>query len=43
MKYSKPSITKIGNPLYLKHGISGNNYQLIRKENEGVKIADLIE
>lgn len=43
MKYSKPSITKIGNPLYLKHGISGNNYQLIRKEIEGVKIADLIE
>lgn len=43
MKYSKPSITKIGNPLYLKHGISSNNYQFIRDKIEGVSIADLTE
>lgn len=41
--YSKPSIVKIGNPLYLKHGTSSQNYQFIRDSIEGVAISDLIE
>ncbi len=42
MKYQKPTIARIGNPLYLKHGISKNSYEHIRDEIDGVKISDLI-
>lgn len=42
-KYSKPSIVKIGNPLYLKHGCISQGYQFIRDSIEGVLISDLIE
>lgn len=40
-KYQKPAIVKIGNPLYLKHGSSNQNYQLIRDSIEGISIGDL--
>ncbi len=42
MKYTKPTIVKIGNPLYLKHGSSNQNYQFIRDSIEGVKVSDLV-
>lgn len=43
MTYSKPSIVKIGNPLYLKHGISSASYPFIRDAIDEVKISDLVE
>ena len=43
IQYSKPSIVKISNPLYLKHGISAQSYQLVRDSIEGVLISDLVE
>lgn len=42
-EYSKPTIVKIGNPLYLKHGSSSQNYQFIRDEIAGVSISELTE
>lgn len=42
-KYSKPSIVKIGNPLYTKHGSSSQEYQFTRDSIEGVPISDLVE
>lgn len=42
-QYSKPSIVKIGNPLYLKHGASAQSYQFVRDSIEGVLISDLVE
>lgn len=41
-KYMKPSIVKVGNPLYAKHGSSNQSYQQIRKEIDGVIIGDLV-
>lgn len=40
--YSKPTISKIGNPLYLKHGSSAQNYQFIRDAIEGVPVSELV-
>lgn len=42
-EYLKPSIVKVSNPLYLKHGSLGQDYQFIRDSIEGVKICDLTE
>lgn len=41
-QYQKPAIIKIGNPLYLKHGSSNQNYQFIRKSIDGVTIEELV-
>jgi diaminopimelate decarboxylase len=40
--YVKPSIVKVGNPLYAKHGSSKQAYQQIRKDIDGVIISDLV-
>ncbi|MBM5782151.1 MAG: diaminopimelate decarboxylase, partial [Pelagibacterales bacterium] len=42
-QYLKPSIVKVSNPLYLKHGSLGQDYQFIRNTIEDVKISDLVE
>lgn len=41
--YSKPSIVKISNPLYAKHGSGAQSYQSIRESIEGVSVAHLVE
>ncbi len=40
--YTKPSIVKVGNPLYAKHGSSAQSYHFVRDAIEGVKISDLV-
>jgi len=40
--YQKPSIVKVGNPLYAKHGSSAQSYQQIRNDIDGVKVSDLV-
>jgi len=40
--YTKPTILRVGNPLYVKHGSSTQNYQFVRDSIEGIKIADLV-
>jgi diaminopimelate decarboxylase len=41
--YQKPSIVKVGNPLYSKHGSSAQSYHFVRDSIEGVKIDDLVK
>ncbi len=41
--YQKPSIIKVGNILYAKHGPSNKSYQQIRKEIDGISISSLVE
>jgi len=40
--YSKPSIVKVGNPLYSKHGSSAQAYHLVRENIEGVPVKKLV-
>lgn len=40
--YSRPTILKVSNPLYVKHGSSVQNYQFVRDSIEGISIADLV-
>lgn len=42
-EYTKPSIVRIGNPLYAKHGSSAQSYHHIRESIEGVKVSELVE
>ncbi|OGR90752.1 MAG: diaminopimelate decarboxylase [Elusimicrobia bacterium RBG_16_66_12] len=41
--YSKPSMVRVGNPLYAKHGSSAQSYPLIRQSIEGAAIKDLVK
>jgi diaminopimelate decarboxylase len=41
-QYVKPSIVKVGNPLYAKHGSAKQSYNQIRKDIDGIKISDLV-
>lgn len=41
--YSKPSIVKVGNPLYTKHGSSAQSYHFVRDSIEGVPVAKLLK
>ncbi len=41
--YQKPSLVKVGNPLYTKHGSSAQSYHFVREAIEGVKIDDLVQ
>ncbi len=41
--YQKPSIVKVGHPLYTKHGSSAQSYHFVRSEIEGVSVSDLAE
>lgn len=41
--YSKPSIVRVGNPLYAKHGSSAQSYHFVRESIEGVRIQELVE
>lgn len=41
--YEKPTIVKVGNPLYNKNGSVSQAYPYIRKEIEGSSIAKLVE
>lgn len=41
-EYIKPSIVRVGNPLYAKHGSSAQSYHFIRESIEGVKIRELV-
>jgi diaminopimelate decarboxylase len=41
-EYSKPSIVRVGNPLYAKHGSGTQSYPHIRESIEGVSIDELI-
>jgi len=43
LNYSKPSIIKVGNILYSKHGPSNKSYQKIRNDIDGYKIEELVE
>ena len=40
--YAKPSIIKVGNPLYAKHGSSAQSYHFVRESIEGVPIKELV-
>ncbi len=40
--YQKPSIIKVGNILYAKHGPSNRSYQQIKKDIDGVSISQLV-
>ncbi|MBI4676498.1 MAG: alanine racemase [Elusimicrobia bacterium] len=42
-RYSKPSMVRVGNPLYAKHGSSAQGYPLIRESIEGVAVKDLVK
>jgi diaminopimelate decarboxylase len=41
--YHKPSIVKVGNPLYTKHGSSSQTYPFIRNDIDGINIEELIK
>jgi diaminopimelate decarboxylase len=41
-EYSKPSIVRVGNPLYAKHGSGTQSYPHIRESIEGVSVDELI-
>src|SRR5689334_15032234 len=41
--YSKPTIVRVGNPLYLKHGAASQNYPMVRDSIEGKAITALVE
>jgi diaminopimelate decarboxylase len=41
--YQKPSIVKVGNPLYTKHGSSAQSYHFVRDGIEGVSIEELVK
>ncbi len=41
--YSKPTIVRVGNPLYVKHGSASQSYTLIRESIEGVNIESLVK
>ena len=41
-RYSKPSVVKISNPLYTKHGSGAQSYHPIRDAIEGVSIDELV-
>jgi len=43
LNYSRPSITKVGNLLYTKHGPSNKSYQKIRKDIDNHSIEGLVE
>jgi diaminopimelate decarboxylase len=40
--YSKPSLVKVSNPLYAKHGSSAQTYHFVRESIEGVSIDQLV-
>ena len=42
-QYSKPNIVKVGNPVYAKHGLSGQAYGAVRDSIEGVPIEQLVK
>ncbi|MBU6339703.1 MAG: alanine racemase [Rickettsiales bacterium] len=42
-QYSKPTIVKVGNPLYAKHGSSNQSYPFIRNNIDGVTISELVK
>ncbi len=42
-KYSKPSIVKISNPLYTKHGSGAQSYHPVRDAIEGVAVDELVK
>lgn len=41
--YSKPSIVRVGNPLFTKHGSSAQSYHFVRESIEGVVVSDLVK
>ncbi|MBI2711353.1 MAG: hypothetical protein HYX41_00625 [Bdellovibrio sp.] len=41
--YSKPNIVKVGNPLYAKHGATGQVYPFVREEIEGIPVSKLVK
>jgi diaminopimelate decarboxylase len=41
--YQKPSIIKVGNILYAKHGPSNRSYQQVKKDIDGVSISTLVK
>lgn len=42
-EYSKPTIVKISNPLYSKHGSGAQSYHQIRNAIEGIAVTDLVQ
>lgn len=42
-RYSKPSMVRVGNPLYAKHGSSAQSYPMIRESIEGIAIKTLVK